>query len=229
MVTLTFDTSTSATLVGLQLADGTVVERHEESQVAVRPVHTKVVLQCIQQLMHDQQLQLTDIKRLVVGVGPGTFTGLRVGLATALGLAAGWPHVEAVGVSTIASYHQRYRTKNAFALLQARREEVFLSGWSHEKCVIEPQLVHITDIERVMSKIVGTIDEPYFAYGHGAQEWSGRFEHLGVTVPVDPVAHHPSAQAFIELAQQEQFCEELQPHYFRGPDAIPPRRKDKAK
>jgi tRNA threonylcarbamoyladenosine biosynthesis protein TsaB len=99
MIVLGFDTATSATTVALRLADGQVAERCDDPAVGAHPGHATRLLEMSRELLAEAGVAWSAVDRVAVGVGPGTFTGLRVGVATARGLAQSLA-AEIVGVSS---------------------------------------------------------------------------------------------------------------------------------
>jgi tRNA threonylcarbamoyladenosine biosynthesis protein TsaB len=99
MIVLGFDTSTPATAVGLRLDDGRKFEARDDPTVDRRPGHATRLLPLAQGLLEEASLGWEQLGRIAVGVGPGTFTGLRIGIATARGLAQSL-EVELVAVSS---------------------------------------------------------------------------------------------------------------------------------
>ena len=93
---LVIDTATSQALVALGETSG---ELRAGTDWAVGYRHGETLLATLQQLLADQGVALDDLRGIVVGTGPGAFTGLRVGLATAKALAHG-RRLPIVGVST---------------------------------------------------------------------------------------------------------------------------------
>jgi tRNA threonylcarbamoyladenosine biosynthesis protein TsaB len=87
MIVLGFDTATSATTVALRLADGHVAERRDDPAAGAHPGHATRLLEMSRELLAEAGVAWSAVDRVAVGVGPGTFTGLRVGVATARGLA----------------------------------------------------------------------------------------------------------------------------------------------
>ncbi len=100
MIVLGLDTSTRATVVGLLLADGTLLQARDDPEGQERPGHATRLLPLADSLLVEAGLAWGDVERIAVGVGPGTFTGLRIGVATARGLAQSLG-VELVGVSSL--------------------------------------------------------------------------------------------------------------------------------
>lgn len=100
MIVLGFDTSTPATAVALRLPGGTIIQARDDPKEGDRPGHATRLLALAADLLAGAGLRFADLERIAVGVGPGTFTGLRVGVATARGLAQSLD-VKLVGVSSL--------------------------------------------------------------------------------------------------------------------------------
>ncbi len=100
MIVLGFDTATPATAVALRLADGSALQARDDPGPGERPGHATRLLGLVDGLLARAGLRFDRLDRIAVGVGPGTFTGLRVGLATARGLAQS-RSLELVAVSSL--------------------------------------------------------------------------------------------------------------------------------
>ena len=100
MIVLGLDTATASTAVGLRLDDGTVLERRDDPPAGAHPGHATRLLAMIAELLGQAGSSWGELERIAVGVGPGTFTGLRVGVATARGLAHS-RSIPLVGVSSL--------------------------------------------------------------------------------------------------------------------------------
>jgi tRNA threonylcarbamoyladenosine biosynthesis protein TsaB len=100
MIVLGIDTATPSTVVGLRLCDGSVLQAHEHPLPGQRPAHLTRLLELADGLLGQAGIGWSEVGRIAVGLGPGTFTGLRIGVATARGLAQSLD-VELVGVSTL--------------------------------------------------------------------------------------------------------------------------------
>lgn len=132
MITLGLDTATSACAVALwDAASGrTLAVRAETMQ---RGLAEKLV-PMVQATLADAGIGFADLSRIGVTVGPGTFTGLRVGLAAARGfaLAAGCP---LVGVTTLEAAahgldHAARNGRTVLAAIESRRDDLFLQPFA---------------------------------------------------------------------------------------------------
>src|SRR6187397_2701295 len=90
---LAIDTSTSACTAALFGADGACLGRRDE---LIGRGHSERLVPMIAELLNGRKAD-----RILVGVGPGSFTGIRVGIAAAHGLAIGW-NAQIAGLSSLA-------------------------------------------------------------------------------------------------------------------------------
>lgn len=179
MIVLGLDTSTAATAVGLQLADGTVLERRDDPAPGAHPGHATRLLAMTAQLLQDSGSSWEEIERVAVGLGPGTFTGLRVGVATARGLAHS-RGIELVGVSSLQALafaalrpsggaDGRERPAVALAVIDARRGEVFAAAYEHGPAGVPRRLSAPAALApQRLAELVAGAREP----GGGAGCWS---------------------------------------------------------
>ena len=123
---LSVETATLAGSVALSRGEETVSALAGDSGIS----HSNTLLHDIDRLLHETQVELSEIDLFAVATGPGSFTGLRIGIATVKGLAAtldrpcaGVPTLTAVALSAGAS-------ERSVALLPAGRGEVFAQLFS---------------------------------------------------------------------------------------------------
>ena len=116
MIVLGFDTATPATAVALRLDDGTTLRARDDPGSGERPGHTTRLLPLARALLAQAALGWDAPGLIAVGVGPGTFTGLRVGVATARGLA------QSLGIEVADVGTPQVLAQAALADLAARRE-----------------------------------------------------------------------------------------------------------
>jgi tRNA threonylcarbamoyladenosine biosynthesis protein TsaB len=170
------------------------------------------------------------IERIAVGVGPGSFTGLRVGVSTAraLGLSLGILHV---GVSTLDALGrgigENAGGSHRLAVLDARRGEVFASLYSPDgEQLWGPLVISPQDLAEGIAARPG----PCLGAGPGAVRFRQELANRGVEVPddADPV-HHVAARHICALAVTGGGVGDAGPTvpiYLRPPDAERWRERD---
>src|SRR5262245_66308132 len=113
------DTATPATAVAVWSPEGPAIERRDDPAPGERPGHASRLLSLVDEVVGDWNA----IARIAIGVGPGGFTGLRIGIATARALAQA-RDLPLVGVSSLAALAAPH-DRPVVAVIDARRGEVF--------------------------------------------------------------------------------------------------------
>ena len=204
---LGMDTATPATAVAVWAPDGPAVERRDDPAPGGRPGHAGRLLALVNELVTDWY----EVERISVGVGPGGFTGLRIGIATARALAQA-RDLPLVGVSSLAALAAPHDGV-VVAVIDARRGEVFAaSPGAFEPVALAPEAL----AERIAP---GSL-----AVGDGAVRFRAELERAGATVPADDSPlHRVSALEVCRLgaAGEPADRDALLPDYRREPDAKP--------
>jgi tRNA threonylcarbamoyladenosine biosynthesis protein TsaB len=233
MIVLGFDTATPATVVGLRLADGTTLQRRDDPPAGDRPGHTAQLLPLASELLVEAGLSWKQLGRIAVGVGPGTFTGLRIGVATARGLAQS-AGVEVVGVSTLRVLAEAALWRpdlspstsdlsppvRVLAAIDARRGQVFVAAYAAEGELVSPRALAPEELGGVAAQAAGGRD--WLAVGDGAVRYREHLEAFAVAVPEDSSPlHRVDAGVLCELALSAPAGppEAVLPDYRRRPDA----------
>ena len=190
MLTLAFDTATSAATAAL-VRDGEVLGERVSRAVTV--------LADADELLRENGIERAELTGLVVGTGPGSFTGLRLGLATVRGLALALD-LPVAGVSTLDALAAG--APGALPVVDGGRREVFtLANGEPEVCA--PQ-----DVRAAL------------CVGDGAVRYRSVLEANGVEVPPDDDERHlPRARFHAQLAREFGPADQVEPLYLRLPDA----------
>jgi tRNA threonylcarbamoyladenosine biosynthesis protein TsaB len=222
---LAFDTASRATAVALA-APGGVWERRDDPPSGERPGHATRLLPLISTVMSEAGLEWPEIDRIAVGLGPGTFTGLRIGVATAKALSQA-SGAALVGVSTLqalALAAPETEHDAVLGVLDARRGEVYAGAWS-PRDVPGPALLTPRALgpEALREALPGLGSRP-LAVGEGAVAFRDVLERAGVDVPSQgSELHRVTAVSHCRLARYLPVTspDSLTPDYQRLPDAKP--------
>jgi tRNA threonylcarbamoyl adenosine modification protein YeaZ len=162
----------------------------------------QTLLEDVDALLRQGGAHPSDLGALAVGIGPGSFTGVRIGLAAARGLAVALD-LPGAGVSTLDALAAG--APGAMPVIEARRREIFalVDG---EPCVLEPADLRVA---------AGTV-----CIGNGAVRYRALLEEKGAVVPPDDDERHlPRARFHAQLAGDPGPVEAIEPLYLRVPDA----------
>jgi tRNA threonylcarbamoyladenosine biosynthesis protein TsaB len=193
MLILAFDTATDVATSAL--VDG-------EEVLGERTSRAVTVLEDLDALLRQAGAHTRELDGLAVGIGPGSFTGVRIGLATARGLSLALG-VPVAGVSTLAALAAG--APGAVPVIDARRGEVFILQ-GEEQRVLAPENVEVQP---------GAV-----CVGSGAVRYRSVLEAGGAEIPPDRDDRHlPRARFHAALARDFGPAEAVEPLYLRVPDA----------
>jgi universal bacterial protein YeaZ len=178
--------------------------------------HGELLAPAVNAVLQEAGAKPRDLTAVVAGVGPGPFTGLRVGLVTAAAL-ADTLHVPAYGVGTLDALGWATRQRTLVAT-DARRKEVYWAVYENGAPITPPGVgkpaeLHLPDGVRA-------------AVGDGALRYQDVLSIKVEGVKVEDEPRFPPAQGFVALAAQrvrdKAPSEPLTPLYLRRPDAVEP-------
>ena len=222
---LAIDTATPAT--GLALTRGTLAAGEVIASLGLSSnvTHSRRLLTSIDWLMAEVGVGWSDIDGIGVSLGPGSFTGLRIGMATAKGLAAA-SGIKLLGVSTLDSLAAKCVTDQLIcSVLDARKKEVYAAMYKRDG---EGLLSRISDICAVSPEdLAAQITEPVMMIGDGAVVYREVFsKRLGDNLSIVPSALHEPAAPSLGLLCAKDLLEDncldvgsAVPLYVRSSDA----------
>jgi tRNA threonylcarbamoyladenosine biosynthesis protein TsaB len=217
---LGLDTSTPAAAACVLRSDGETFEVVPAvDRLERRPAHASELMPAVAAAMDRAGVDWRDLDAIAVGVGPGTFTGLRIGIATAraLATAAGLPLRR---VSSLAALAAGIDAPLRLPLIDARRGEVFAALFDDGRELWPPFAASPEDlIERLRQGEFTPL-----AAGDGSLRFRGMLEAAGIRVaPQDSEAHVVRALHICRLGEgaQDESPEAVLPEYLREPDAKP--------
>jgi tRNA threonylcarbamoyladenosine biosynthesis protein TsaB len=162
MLILALETSTltgSVALMDAFLPDDPVPKTRIIGEITsnLQSTHSERLMPSIHHLLEDAALKIGDIQGIALGLGPGSFTGLRIGVSTVKGLAYAL-RIPAVGVSTLEAlaYNAAYSSSMICPVLDARKKEVYAAlfrgdGWGRVNRVTEDWVIPPEELCRRIS------------------------------------------------------------------------------
>lgn len=219
MIVLGLDTATPSTVAGV-LVDDAVFEVRDDPAPGARPAHAGRLLAAAEEALAAAGVAWEQVDRLAVGVGPGSFTGLRIGIATARALAQG-RGLPVVGVSTLEALARGAQAPLVLAVLDARRGEAFAAAWG---AAAFPPSALTPD---ALAERVRALPAAPLAVGDGAVRFRDSLEAAGARVPDDEDGlHRLRAEHVCRLGAEGSPTDRdaLLPDYLREPDAVPRQR-----
>ena len=232
MTILALDTSTPAASLALVDQGNLVVE----SNPAPGETHSKTLLPRIREMLDDTGLEIRDLEFIAVGLGPGSFTGLRIGLAAVKGLA--WAGgVPLVGVPTLDAMVQAITPDHLAAcpVIDARKDQLYaamyrpstLGGWDRKSDYSSFTLTGLGEAVR----------EKTIFIGQGLNKWGEKLAGLlGDFYQRGPEKYdYPRAKNIARLAREIVDRGEIPapstvtPLYVRPPDIREPKKAGAAR
>jgi tRNA threonylcarbamoyladenosine biosynthesis protein TsaB len=210
-------TATSQVGVALSGVDGPLASLH----VRRGRRHAELLAPAIETITRMAGIGTQQIGRIAVDVGPGLFTGLRVGVATAKALAAALD-LPIVGCSSLEllAYPHRRQDRLVASVIDAKRGEIFWSLFEPSEDEVIPASEAMVSSPTSLVEALKEPASPVLAVGDGARRYADLLTSLPGVEVAGPGDEHPSALALVELAATRPSVplEEITPRYLRGAD-----------
>jgi tRNA threonylcarbamoyladenosine biosynthesis protein TsaB len=222
-VVLGIDTATADAAAALTKDGESIAERLVPPGPDGRPRHSRALLGEIEDVVAAGG-GWDAVNLIGVGIGPGSFTGLRIGIATARASAQSLAK-PIVGVSSLAALARgigelpEAAGRPRLSLIDARRGELFAALYGEAGEEVWPPFV--TRPEELTARLAG-LDQIPLAAGDGAIRFQDGLEAVGVTVfPSGDPVHRIAARHICALAEAlaPKRPEQIEPLYLRAPDA----------
>ncbi len=221
---LGFDTSTDRTTVAVTDRSGEEFSASDHSPAdGERPAHASDLLPAVERCVETAG-GWQRIARIGIGVGPGSYTGLRVGVATGRALAQA-TGVEVAAISTLDALAEGTRGlpeaegRSRVAVLDARRHQAFVALFASDGSLILPA----TCVEpEEFGRIVALVPDAPLAVGDGSLRFRSELESAGAEVAgSESTAHSIDARHVCRLATEAEAApfDAIEPIYLREPDA----------
>jgi tRNA threonylcarbamoyladenosine biosynthesis protein TsaB len=178
--------------------------------------HVETLIPTIQSMVAERGWVMAEIDLIIVDIGPGLFTGLRVGVAAARSLAAALGCAIAPVSSLEVLAHESVELTDRWVVIDARRGEVFAQHFldtmpQGEPCVLSPEA--LCERAKPGSVIVGD----------GAQRYREVFEAASLHLCSEPATPSPAVAIDLVLEQGRSggiALQDIVPLYLRDPDAV---------
>lgn len=222
MIILAVDTALGACSAAVLSGDRVLAHEH----LLMARGHAEALAPMVEDVMRRANCAFSELDRIGVTTGPGTFAGQRVGLAFARALALALKK-PAVGVTTLDAMAAEALSRNtsaswSIAAADAKRDEVYLGARSRESALLEPVLVSLEDVPERMRTLAEGRGPSLTVAGTAAETVIPRLRSAGFA-PTDSLVRQPDAIFVAQLAAIAQPGAPPKPLYLRPPDAkLPP-------
>lgn len=184
--------------------------------------HAEALMPMLEAVFAEADVGVDDVGALAVTIGPGTFTGLRVGLAAARGIALARA-LPLVGVTTLEAIAEPVEANEGEAIaaaFDARRGEIYLQLFDGaHRALCAPMIVALDEAPSPMADAAVMV-------GTGAALLAGVWSARGIACRLSKAAPEPDALALARIAQRRLAADGAEryrlapgPLYLRAPDA----------
>lgn len=203
-------------------ADGVLASGHSSRDRR----HAENLTPQIEFVCQQAQVELREVGCVAVDIGPGLYTGLRVGLAAAMAIAHGLD-VPMIGVSSLdlGAHAVGHSNRSIVVCFDARRGEVFWSRYASSPAGVSAVDEPNVSTPDELAEALRSNTEATLMVGDGCEKYVDTFSEIDHVECAGPSYHNPSARSLVEIAapmaERGEFVasKELKPLYLRLPDA----------
>ena len=159
--------------------------------------HSELLTSCIQDILSENNIDVKDLSVISIGIGPGSFTGLRIGVAAAKGLCLGL-NIPLLSINTLTILSQKMKVEKGTLIapmIDARRMEVYTQLHNHNNKIIKSSWAEILNSEsfhNFLSKY------KIIAFGAGSEKCENIIKHKNFSVNKKML--FPSAKNMVKLS-----------------------------
>ena len=211
MKILSIDTSTKYLGVAVAVGSDVVASLHDKGALQ----HSSRLIPSIDKVLKNADLELKDIDAIALGIGPGSFTGLRIGVATCKGInmALGIPIVAVPTLDVIAYNFINTKEKILCPTIDAKKEKLYACLYEVRNTTLKRLTDYmLTDIDGLLDKI----DKPTLLFGDGIELYGERAKK-NPFVHISEKEWLPKAEIVVKLALAKAKRKE-----FANPDKLVP-------
>ncbi|MGB2102872.1 MAG: tRNA (adenosine(37)-N6)-threonylcarbamoyltransferase complex dimerization subunit type 1 TsaB, partial [Porticoccaceae bacterium] len=195
---LAVDTSTEACSVALQIGNETIAQYADEPRS-----HSRLLMPMVQQVLAEAQIKVNQLDAIGVSIGPGSFTGLRIGFAAVQGMAYG-AEIPVTPVSTLELIAATYRRQqniqagDVITLLDARMSEFNLGRYRLDKNnqIVALEADQLVSNEQALELIKA--NQPSAIIGDAGNLFESATQHAELFTPI-----YPNAIDILPMAKQQ--------------------------
>lgn len=211
MLVVGIETSTPVASVAIGSEQGVVAS----ASVSRGANYNEFLLPAVRFCLDEAGLGYRNVGAVAVGLGPGLFTGMRVGVATAKALAQTLS-VPIVGLASLdlVAYGVRYSAKTICATLDARRGEIFYAFYRSSPGGVQRMGEYRVDKPGTLAIGLASRPEEVLLVGNGAHLYRDVFDDLGSVVEIGGMGDSfPDASSLVELSLARLFREDFDSPY----------------
>lgn len=219
MIRLAIDTSTMTQSIAVERDGECVATRSTKRRIG----HSETLLTNVQHTLKELDCTIGDVDEIICGLGPGSFTGVRIGLSFALGVAAA-QNVPLYGVDSMRAFLAFLPAHTPVAVaLDARKSEVYGVIYANDATRSEQHPASTYAPEAFFAHVRSLKDQGVVLLGDGPDAFEGAWQTHAAHIERIPALQTPNAQGLLYAHQQgwsrAHHDQALEPRYIRPSDA----------